>query len=311
MRDDMGSAEDEIARWLVDDHDATPSMPKPDRERRRAGLLRVALLGLPWLVVLAVVVIGWSPSAPPSGHARTGPADRPAGAPPAAARPGPTAVVPSQGATADSATTDGAATDGAAASDAVTADVAPTGHRPPATAEATAVALVRDALTRSDDGGATAVEIAVPDGGEQLGEGAWVVRVRAVVLRGDGRRWRTARHEVWAAPVEVRTGEGVALDRPWRVHTGAQPVERPEWRALDGTVAGLDDALRRAGLAPTDVSPQRHASVPHLLRVRARADDRPVDVWLTKAGGLRVLGSARARSAAPTAGPSIEAGATR
>lgn len=257
---------DDLRRWL-DASDGGTGAPADDdaprpRSRRRWWVMAVVA---PWALLAVALVAAPAPDgtvhAAPSGSA-TAPAGPAATAPPADA----TAPAPARPATAT-----------AAAPPEAPAAVAPT-----------AVGMVRDAVTTASDGVTTALDSATPERPRRLGDGTWLVRVHAVVLRGDRRRWRSAQHEVWAAPVGSRDGVVAGLDRPWRVAVAAADREPPAWRPATGDLPAVRAALRGAGL-PTGpgLRLERDPALPAVVRAVTASSS----AWLHVGGRPRVLGT--------------------
>lgn len=260
------TAADDLRRWLGE------STVPPDTSDRNADdrtvarwsprrLTRFAAIVLPWLVTVVVVL-----AADPM------PA-RPATAPPQAVQrggsPAPVATSPAP----------------------VAASAAPTPAAPTPAAGPLAVGAVRDAVTRTGDTTTTALDSAAAEPAQRLADAAWLVRVHAVVLRGDRRRWRSARHEIWAVPVGARGGTTVVLDQPWRVSTGSPPTARIGWKPADVDIDDVRRVLRRAGLpASPPVVVERHPVLPDVLRATTGTRSGPAHVWLRSAPSLAVLG---------------------
>jgi hypothetical protein len=280
---DIGSDDrvtgDELRRWLDDGGDDTsPDDGAPPHRRRRWW--RVAALA-PWLLVaLALAVTGGD------GRGARTTAPRP---PRADAGGGAALGSPTRPATAPSATQAASAQAAPEASPAARRPDGPAGDGPPASLDPVAVGLVRDAVTTTAaDGTATALDAAVAGRADPVGDATWLVRIHAVVLRGDRRRWRTARHEVWVAPVGRRDGGVLALDRPWRVAV-VDPTPHPVgWRPADGDRGAVRRALRDAGL-PTgpDLRLERDPALPTVLRAVTGSSS----TWLRAGAHPRVLGT--------------------
>lgn len=261
----QSTAADDLRRWLGDTAlpEGSPDDTDDDggtvarRRRRRAQAL--AAITIPWLVILlAVLYDGTAP------QDLAGPAPEPT--------PSHVAVE--------------APRDTPSASDTRT----PGTDEPPA-AGPLAVGLVRDAVTQVVGDTTTALDTAAAEPGRRLADATWVVRVHAVVLRGDRRRWRSARHEIWAVPVADRNGVVVALDRPWRVRSGDPPTADVKWEPADADIGGVRGALRRAGLpAPPDIDVERHPSLSGVLRATAPARSGGGHVWLRSTPSPAVLG---------------------
>ncbi len=168
-----------------------------------------------------------------------------------------------------------------------------------ATAGAVAVRLVRDAVTSTGDGVATALDAAAAEPPDPLHDDTWIVRVHAVVLHGDRRRWRSATHEIWAAPVGRRDGAIVGLDHPWRVARGADRIVELAWQPADVDLDEVRAALRRVGLPATaDVRVERHPHLASVLRAVVGQEPGEHHVWLRRARTIEVLGHERTMRAA-------------
>ncbi len=154
-----------------------------------------------------------------------------------------------------------------------------------------AVRLVRDAVTSTGDGTATALDAAAAEPPDPLGDDLWIVRVHAVVLHGDRRRWRSASHEIWAVPVGRRNGAVVGLDHPWRVADGADRIVDTAWEPAAVDLDEVRTALRRAGIpAVADLRAERHPQRVALLRAVIGAGPHQRHVWLRTTPVLEVLG---------------------
>jgi hypothetical protein len=301
MSDDRIQPFDGLVRWLADDPGVNTSMPpgppaddghdsatpdhgvKRDETRRSARRgMRAAALVAPWLVVLAVLAApartsGTSPrrTGQPAVHVAPSPADdwspEPANAP---REP-------------DDTFTDSAAR----ATPPVPAGIA-----------AAAVRLVRDAVTGRRAGATAAMDVAVPEPPQPLDSDQWLVRVQAVVLRGDARRWRSATHEVWAVPVGLRAGQAIGLDHPWRVATETPRITPGDWAATAVDDDAVRAALHAVGAQPAqELGAQQHPTIAHVIRVRVADAERTRRVWLTTEPTMRVLGAPRT-TAAPMEG---------
>lgn len=273
---------DDLRQWL--DGDATTPDPPatgtdgdPPRHRRRARVvaLMCAMLAL-WLVAAALIVAGRDgPARPASGSPTPS-----AAAPMTAARPDESGATPTPAATApDRPAATGVADD-------------PLATPPPAGVAPTAVRLVREAVTRADGPATSAVDVAAAEHPHAVADGAWLVRVHAVVLHGDRRRWRRSTHDVWAVPVGQRAGRLVGLERPWRVATVDGRVVRTAWRAATVDPTTVRAALRRAGMRPpaerAGLTVERHPTDPTIVRASVGDD---VAVWLRQGATLEVLGA--------------------
>lgn len=277
MSDDRHpSALDGLGRWLADDADAArmpgdepAGGPRPWWTRR---WLRVAGLIAPWVVAAGVLASNDAAVVPPGP---TGPA-LPAASPAAPSTPPRPPHAPN----------------GTLATGAPTGEPAPaTGTAAPPAAAPTAVRLVRDAVTGDHGARVTAVDVAAPEPPTGVGPGAWLVRVHAVVLRGDRTRWRSATHEVWAVPVGGDGGAVVGLEQPWRVTRDAPRVRRVGWTAAAADHAEVRAALRRAGLHASGRTIERHPTIAGLLRVPVAWGDGRGHVWLRDGSPMRVLGA--------------------
>jgi hypothetical protein len=293
MPDERAQPYEGLTRWLHEDTGDDPSMPgtAPDeRDGPRRGRIRAIALALPWLVTLAVLA------------ATTWTGDAPAGPPPAA--PASEAGEQSHPPTAGHPIPDG----GAQPPDGLTASAAPDGdgqppddpaatstpegeQRPPDGLAAIATGLVRDAITGQRGDTVRAVDVATAEPADPLGGDHWLVRVRAVVLRGDTRRWRSAAHEVWAVPMAAHAGQVIGVDRPWRVSSGRPRITVSGWGPASVDRAAVTDALHRSGTRPADdLDPQRHPDLGGIIRVRTAAGGGS-HVWLATEPHLHVLGA--------------------
>ncbi|HSJ46622.1 MAG TPA: hypothetical protein VK923_18240 [Euzebyales bacterium] len=274
-RDNEDDAANDLRRWLGEDN-TSPSAGHDGMEdlshRWTAPRLALALLVLaPW-VVLGVLALtgargpastGRPDDAGPAGHA-TDDSDGPARAPMAGSTSPPSAPE-TRGHRADAATP----TEAVTASGGVPAAVGPM-----------AVRLVRDAVTRTG-ARSMALDAAVVEAAEALAADTWAVRVHAVILRGDRRRWRAATHEVWAAPVGLREGRVVGLDQPWRVATIDGGIAPTTWDRADVDTAAVRGALDDAGISHgDDPVVHQHPKLPSIVRVTT-SGDRHVWVRLT------------------------------
>jgi hypothetical protein len=290
---------EELRRWLDDGDDGPPPPAtgvEGDRQRRRWWWLAAVA---PWvLLAVAVAAAGSGSDAPPTTAGRPGQpgaagvreggthdADADAGAGVAAATTAGSGTAAHVGAPS---TAPAAAPSAASTSVPTAAPADRDGPGPPPAAPPVAIGLVRDAATTAGAGSTTAVDTASAGRVEPLGDGTWLVRVHAVVLRGDRRRWRSARHEVWAAPIGRRGGAVVALDRPWRVAVVDATPHPPRWSAAGGDVAAVRSALRDAGLpAGRDLRLQRDPTLPGVVRAVTGASS----AWLRAGAQPRVLGT--------------------
>jgi hypothetical protein len=231
-------------------------------------MARIVALLAPWIVVLAVLA---------AAQHTTGDTVRTT-----ADRDGAATTLASDAATASATIPAGAPSDMAGEGSSVPA---------PADVPATAVRLVRDAVTGRHAGATTAIDVAVPEAPRSLGADQWLVRVHAVVLRGDTRRWRSATHEVWAVPLGMSGEQVVSLDTPWPVATTRPRVARGRWTSEVVDQKAVRTALREAGLRPAgNLAAERHPQVPYIIRVRtAGAQGR--HVWLRTAPTMQVLGT--------------------
>jgi hypothetical protein len=225
--------------------------------RRPRRFTRIAALLAPWIVALAVLAAaphttGTTPVRDTGGRDAT------------------PAPAPSHAAPAPSASADATA---------------------PADATAAAVRLVRDAVTGRRSGVTTAIDVAVPEEPEALGADQWLIRVHAVVLRGDARRWRSAVHEVWAVPIGISDGHAIALEEPWPVANEHARVTPGRWDAEAVDEAAVRSTLRAAGMRPApDLAAERHPQIPHVIRVRV-AGPGARHVWLRTTPSMHVLGA--------------------
>ena len=168
----------------------------------------------------------------------------------------------------------------------------------PAGAAATAVRLVRDAVTRRHADTSAALDVAVAEPPRPLGTNQWAVRVQAVVLRGDARRWRSATHEVWVVPVGLHAGRPVGLDHPWRVATEAPTIMRESWNAAAVDQPAVRSALRAIGVrAGHDLQAQQHPTLPNIIRVRVIDGGQTRRLWLTTRPAVRVVGATEGATA--------------
>jgi hypothetical protein len=261
MREDAEtSPEDVLRRWLgedpstvtvADDHTGKVR----GRVARRVGVALLAVL--PWVALaLAIASSGGGPA--PGTHV-TG--THPSGQPTAAADARPTG-------------------DGTA----VTAEGGG-GHRVPAGVGPTALRLVRDAVTRTG-ARTSALDTGAVERPTPVATELWLVRVHAVVLRGDRARWRSADHEVWVVPVGRRGDALVGLEQPWRVATGAARTATTAWRPTTVDAGAARTALRRVGIVVDRIHAQRHPRVRTIVRVRTGRRW----VWLRTTPRLTVLG---------------------
>jgi hypothetical protein len=270
MHYDEDDATQDLRRWLgEDDAPASAGHDAVDDPPRRWTPPRVALALLvlaPWVVLTALAVSG-GPGPPMTARSAdgTGPEgaapDHPGGASTGGAS------TPADGAgQAHAGGGDTAVTGAVTADDAVPDDAAPT-----------AVRLVRDTLTRAGDR-SVALDIAAAEKAETLTAGTWAVRVHTVVLRGDRRRWHTATHEIWVAPVGLREGRMVGLDRPWRVATVDDAIASTTWDRARVDIRAVRDALDDAGIGyGDDLVVQQHPAAPSILRVTTNGTRR---VWV-------------------------------
>lgn len=262
--DDADDATQDLRRWLGQEGaPASAGHDDVDDPPRRWTPPRVALALLvlaPWVVLGALALTGVrDPSTTARSSDGAGPAgtatDHPAGAPTDGATP------PSAAPAAQAGHTD----------DATVADAVPAAVRP------TAVRLVRDAVTRTG-ARSMALDTAAAEAVDALTVDTWAVRVHAVVLRGDRRRWRTATHEVWVAPVGLRGGRVVGLDRPWRVATIDGGIAPTTWDRADVDPDAVRAALDDAGISHgDDLVVQRHPTLPSVVRVTTTGTRR---VWV-------------------------------
>lgn len=267
--DDASGAEvsgDELRRWLDTGGDDTGPSADDDPPRRRfpRRWWLVAVVA-PWLLVAAVLAVdpgtgGGADAAPPVAAP-----EPPTAASTAAA---PSEVVPGLP---ERTTTDPEGSDDA-----------------PAAVAPTAVGMVRDAVTTASGDVTTALDSATPERPRRLDDDTWLVRIHAVVLRGDRRRWRSARHEVWTAPVGRRDGAVAGLDRPWRVTVAGPARERPSWRPATGDLPAVRRALRDAGLpAGPGLRLERDPALPAVIRAVTGSSS----TWLRAGSRPRVLGT--------------------
>jgi hypothetical protein len=307
MSDDRAQPFVGLAQWLGEDPDGdappddrepdphTPSGRAPRRGASRRTARAIALVA-PWLVALAAL-------AAPTGRAshQPGPVAPDGRQTSADARPDHGVTPPASEIAAAASVSEIAA----AASASETGAPAPSmaadaGPVPPGTA-ATAVRLVRDAVTGRHGDTTAAVDVAVAEAPRPLGPDQWLVRVQTVVLRGDARRWRSATHETWAVPIGLRSGTPVGLDAPWRVAIDDPVITTAEWGAADVDEDAVRSALRSIGArAAQDMHAQQHPTLTHVVRVRVAEAGRTRRVWLTTHPTVRVLGAPT--MAPPTAG---------
>jgi hypothetical protein len=133
-----------------------------------------------------------------------------------------------------------------------------------------------------------ALDVAAAETADVLTDDTWAVRVQAVVLRGDRRRWRTARHEIWVAPVGLRDGRMVGLDRPWRVATVDEGIAPLPWTPADVDHRVVRDALDDAGIGHDGTRVvQQHPALPSVVRVTTADDHR---LWVRLAPAPAVVG---------------------
>lgn len=254
------------------DADPTPSMPtaaaenpRPLRNGRWRRGVRPGVVAAPWVLALALLAM----RGPGLDHA----------APPGAAPDGDSTVIPSDIPTA------------VAGSDIPTGDA---DGRAAVTAEATAVRLVRDAVTRRRGDRVTALDVAAPERARPLEPAVWMVRVHAVVLQGDRRRWHSAAHEIWAVPISTADGRTVGLEHPWRVAQSDGGVEAGPWQPAEIAEGQVHAALRAAGLQPADDMPiERRPGMTGVLRAGIVTDGVSGHAWLRTGPPLEVLGSAK------------------
>ncbi|HEX6254726.1 MAG TPA: hypothetical protein VFZ70_02850 [Euzebyales bacterium] len=270
MNDDAGTTpEDALRRWLGEDAStvtagADETGQRGGRMPRRVGI--AALVLLPWAALALAVVSGDTTSstgAPRAGMNPAGTADRHE-TPDGGGRSMPTAGAPATGDPAREPTD--AVDDESAGDDGPT--TAGDGGRPaPAGIGPTALRLVRDAVTRTG-AQTSALDTAAVERPTRLAAGVWLVRVHAVVLRGDRTRWRSADHEIWAVPVGRRGGDLVGLEQPWRVSAAPTRTATTAWRRTTVDTAAVRTALRRAGFDAARVDVRRHPTLDAILRVR-------------------------------------------
>jgi hypothetical protein len=269
MSDERAQPYDGLARWLGEEDD-DPSMPRSsggDDERPRRRHIRAVGLVAPWVITLVVLVVT-SSAGGPAGDASH---------PPAGDR-----VVAAGG--------DGPSPERRSGPDAGA-------QRTPDGLGATATALVRDAITGRHGDTTRAVDVATAERPRPLGGAHWLVRVRAVVLRGDARRWRTATHEVWAVPMATRAGRVVGIDRPWRVAVERPRIATTGWSAAEVDHAAVTAALRQVDARPADdLDAEQHPDLAGIIRVRTAADGG-AHVWLGTQPDLHVLGAGDRRAA--------------
>lgn len=275
----------DLRRWLGESTASTVDDSDVHDPSRRWTASRVALVLLvlaPWVVLAALALTG-APT--PS---RAGGSDRAAGVVDVGAA-DPTDRS-SQPATGGARTRDAAGTPTAAATEAPAGPVDLDPAADPAVAAAvgpTAVRLVRDAVTRAGPR-SMALDAAAAETADVLTDDTWAVRVHAVVLRGDRRRWRTARHEIWVAPVGLRDGRMVGLDRPWRVATVDGGIARTSWTPADVDHRVVRGALDDAGIGDDGaLVVQQHPALPSVVRV-ITADARRL--WVRLAPTAAVVG---------------------
>lgn len=285
---------DSLTRWLGEDTDDHPSLPPdtgPVATPPWRKLARVGALALPWMLMLVVVLAttGTSTPGPDADGART--VTTPSGGGTTTGRP--------EGGTTEHAT-DRSAADIAVPGDdqPVASGVAADGPDAvavadiPADVAASAVGLVRDAVTISTDDTSSALDVATAEPPQPLGSEQWLVRVRAVVLRGDAREWRSATHEVWAVAVGVRDQRVIGLDVPWRVSRQRPRVAALEWSAARVDDAAVRTALEHAGIEPaSDLEPEQHAALPDIVRVRTTDGQGNGHVWVRTTPEPQVLGA--------------------
>lgn len=261
---------DELRRWLDAGSDDTHTSADEDPHRRVSTRRRwlVAVVA-PWVLLAAVAAAGRvnDSDATPAAAA---PSPAAAPAPTVAAAPAPTAAPATP-----------APNDPPAAA-------APTEVDPPAAVVPAAVGMVRDAVTTASGDVTTALDSGTPEQPRRLADDTWLVRVHAVVLHGDRRRWRSARHEVWAAPVGRRGGGVVGLDRPWRVAIADRKRVRRTWQPATGDLPAVRRALRDAGLpAGPRLRLERDPALPAVVRAVTGASS----AWLRAGSRPRVLGT--------------------
>lgn len=164
----------------------------------------------------------------------------------------------------------------------------PSDHAVPAAVGPTAVRLVRDAVTRAGSRSTGLDVAAAEEVAEVVSADTWAVRVHAIVLHGDRHRWRGAAHEVWVAPVGVRDGRVVGLDRPWRVATIDGGPVPAAWRRAEVDRALVRGALDDAGIGHDgDLVTQRHPALPSIVRVTVGKHRR---VWVRLGPPAEVVG---------------------
>jgi len=256
---DDDDAADDLRRWLGDNTaptDVDVDVDDPPRRWTRSQVVLGLLVLAPW-VVLAALALTDGPATWPDGG------------------PDPAADVMDAG---TARPTDASSEQAAARARTTDAVATPTATAPPAVGP-TAVRLVRDAVTRAG-ARSMALDAAAAEAADVLADDTWTVRVHAVVLRGDRRRWHTARHEVWVAPVGLRDGHVVGLDRPWRVATMDDGIAPLSWTPADidhrAVRGALDDAAIAHGGA---LVVQQNPSLPSVVRV-ATTDGRRLWVRL-------------------------------
>ena len=254
---DDDDAADDLRRWLGDNTAPTDvDVDDPPRRWTRSQVVLGLLVLAPW-VVLAALALTDGPATWPDGG------------------PDPAADVTDAG---TARPTDASSEQAAARARTTDAVATPTATAPPAVGP-TAVRLVRDAVTRAG-ARSMALDAAAAEAADVLADDTWTVRVHAVVLRGDRRRWHTARHEVWVAPVGLRDGHVVGLDRPWRVATMDGGIAPLSWTPADidhrAVRGALDDAAIAHGGALVG---QQNPSLPSVVRV-ATTDGRRLWVRL-------------------------------
>jgi len=275
----------DLRRWLGESTASTVDDGDVHDPSRRWTASRVALVLLvlaPWVVLAALALTG------------TPTPSRAAGSDPAAGVVDVGATDPtnrsSQRATGDARTTAAGTPTAAAGTAAPAGPVDPDPAADPAVPAAvgpTAVRLVRDAVTRAGPR-SMALDAAAAETVDVLTDDTWAVRVHAVVLRGDRRRWRTARHEIWVAPVGLRDGRVVGLDRPWRVATVDGGIARTSWTPADVDHRVVRGALDDAGIGHDGaLVVQQHPALPSVVRV-ITADARRL--WVRLAPTAAVVG---------------------
>lgn len=285
MNDDHDDdASHDLRRWLGDeDAPARAIRDAGDDPSRRWTAPRTALallVAAPWVVLMALAVTG---AAGPS--TTTTSTDGAGTAAAATHRP----VAPTDGTATPSA---GPPVDPRSGDAPPASDARPEGDASPAAVGPTAVRVVRDAVTRTG-ARSMALDAAAVEAVDTLAAGTWAVRVHAVVLRGDRRRWRTASHEIWVAPVGLHDGRVVGLDRPWRVATLDGDIAQTTWGRADVDTRAVLRALDEAGIARgDDLVAEQHPTVPSIVRVTTtgtrrvwvRLTPEPVVVGLDDAG---------------------------